>query len=52
MDGKESMIFISILSVNSKAPECINKKEYSVKSDAWAFGILVIEIFSEKGIGS
>ena len=28
------------------APECISKKQYSVKSDVWAFGITCIELFT------
>jgi len=30
------------------APECIIQKEYSFKSDVWAFGVLITEVYSHK----
>ena len=41
-------MFISLFPI--KAPECFTKRAYSEKTDVWAFGITMIEIFTRKAV--
>jgi len=38
----------TVLPIAWAAPECIRKSEYSSKSDVWAYGIFLWELFTEK----